>query len=258
MRVAIVRWHQSEVCENLIIESIEDVFAYQEHLAKNTSDTFSKVVKARIPNTCWDHYGHEGEYGNSFNMAVQKCKILGGRPIMEFDKITNEKCIAILGCIQKGMKVLINKVGGWCYLHSDYHEVLGYKEYVPSSERKAVINENTQYINLENDPTLEKRSIEYLSSVDENYSYVLRLIEYSDEELAIVFKQFIAFGGHTVYVYTTGSNVNQMWDYSRAIIKSGLKNIVFEFNAGMNGQIAEVINFLKDSSITVGLVGETL
>lgn len=256
MKIAKVNW-DGEIGDNLLIETIQDVFDYQEHLANNTSLTFSKVVAARIPVDRWDHYGHEGEYGNSFNMAVQKCKIFGGRPIMEFDKISNSKCVAILGQIHKGHKVLINKVGGWCPVMESIHTILEVSEYSPKSDRKVVINSGTQYINLENDPKLEKRTIQYLSSVDKNYSYVLRLCEFSKEELVKIFEEFKLAGGRTVYVYTTGSNVHQMWEYSEAIIKSGLKSVEFEFNSGYDNKHKEVVHYLQLGGVKVVLIGGT-
>ena len=254
MKLAKVEWYGEEVCENILLETVQDVLDYQDLLVTNTSETFSRMVKDRIPVARWDHYGHDGAYGNSFNMAVQKCKIFGGRPIMEFDKITNTKCISILGQIQKGQQVVINKVGGWCPVMDSVHKVLEVTDYQPHSNRKVVINPDTQYINLENDPDLEKRTIEYLSAIDQNYSYVLRLCEYSEDELVQIFKEFMSAGGHTVYVYTTGSNVNQMWEYSRAIISSGLKNVIFEFNSGTDADILEVVQYLKDNSIIVELI----
>ena len=251
MQLAKVEWYGNEICENILLSTYEDVLEYQQLLVNNTNNTFHKVVTSKIPLTRWDHYGWDYKYGNSFNLAVQKCKIFGGRPIMEFDKITNEKCVSILSCIHKGQSVVINKVGGWCPVTGSIHKILEINDYIPKSDRQAVIKDNTKYINLENDPKLEGRTIEYLSALDKNYSYILRLVEYSKEELINIFKEFITKGGEIVYVYTTGSNVGQMWEYSEAIIGSGLKTVAFEFNWGYNEQHKDVVEYLTENHITV-------
>lgn len=255
MKTAQIKWHGEVIQNNLLLDSYEDVLEYQELLAKNTSQTFDRVVTSRISINSWDHYGYEGEYGNSFNMAVQKCKILGGRPILEFDKVTNEKCVAMLKVINRGETVIVNSVGGWCYIMPDIHEIMSEPvEYVPKSQRQAVILDNTKYINLENDPQLENRTKEYLGELDQNYSYILCLNEYHNHELIEIFKEFKSKGGEIVYVYTTGTNTVQMWDYSKAIIDSGIKFVEFEFNAGEDSEHKEIVKYLIDNGVEVKLL----
>jgi hypothetical protein len=255
MKTVNIKWHGETIQTNLLLESYEDILEYQEMLAVNTSRTFDNMIKSRIPVDRWDHYGRGGEYGNSFNMAVQKCKIFGGRPILEFDKVTNEKCLAILKVIQRGEIVVVNSVGGWCNLMTEIHEMIGEPiDYVPKSQRQAVIKDNTKYINLENDPRLEKRTKEYLSELDKNYSYILCLNEYNQNELIEIFKEFRSKGGEIVYVYTTGTNIVQMWEYCAAIVTAQIKFVEFEFNAGYGAEHKEVVKFLIDSGVEVKLL----
>ena len=54
-----------------------------------------------------------------------------------------------------------------------------------------------------------------------------------------------------MYVYTTGINVDQMYDYSSAIISSGIKEVWFEFNAGWDENFQGVIDFLEGSGVSV-------
>lgn len=254
MQLATVKWHDNEICTNILLETSEDVFQYQELLANNAAMTVDHLFKSKIPVNRWDHFGHEGAYGNPFNMAVQMAKIEGGRPLFNLDRVANEICVAILKQIMKGDTVLINKVGGWCPYTPSIHEIIEVKDFVYTSNRKAVIKNNTKYINLENDHILEKRTKDYLGALDQNFSFILCLREYSERELVKIFEEFSAKGGQIVYVYTTGSDVAQMWEYSEAIIKSGLKVVEFEFNAGYTDEHKEVVEYLQQNQVSVTLI----
>lgn len=252
MKLAKIKWYGNEVCENIILSSLEDILEYQQLLTRNTVDTFSYVAKNNIPVDRWDHYGSNGDYGNSFNLTIQTCKLSGGRPVLEFDKITNSKCLNMSKIINMGRDVVVNKNGGYCDFCPTRHEILEYcGDFKSSTNKAAVIKENTKYINLENDPVLERHSKDFLNKVDSNYSYVLRLCEFSKDELISVFKDFKSKGGEVVYVYTTGSNVSQMWEYCNAVIAAGLKNIVFEFNAGEIEGHQDLFEFLVNNSINL-------
>lgn len=107
------------------------------------------------------------------------------------------------------------------------------------------IKENTQYINLENDPELEERTRQYLGERDANYSHILNLHKFSKANLVKVFTEFKANGGSIVHVYTTGTNVPQMYEYFDAAKEAGLNDFVFEFNAGTGNGIDRFINHIK-------------
>lgn len=108
-----------------------------------------------------------------------------------------------------------------------------------------VINDKTQYINLENDPHLEEHTRQYLGQRDPKFSYILNLGGYSKDALVQVFTEFKAKGGKTVYVYTTGMNVPQMYEYFDAAQKAGLHDFEFHFNAFITDRIQGFIEHIK-------------
>lgn len=252
MKLVNLLWDNTPL-ECLLLSTYEDVLEYQQLLANNTSNTFSYVLNRSIPIDRWDHYGFDGNFGNSFNMTIHKAKLFGGRPILMFDGVTNEKCVAILKAIQSGEQVVVKRNGGWCTVMEDLHKILEVSEFTGSSAKKSVINKNTTYLNLENDPELEKRTKEYLTK-DPNFSYVLCLREFTDKQLKNVFAEFLYNGGKIVYVYTTGSDTVQMWEYCKQIVESGIKQVEFEFNSGIEEEHNLIIDYLRSKNVNVEIV----
>ena len=109
-----------------------------------------------------------------------------------------------------------------------------------------MINENTKYINLENDPKLEKYSENYLKDKDVNYSYITNLSSHTNNQLKAIFKEFISKGGTTVYVYTTGMKIQQMYDYFNTAVDTGLSSFEFEFNSEITTDIKLFIDYAKE------------
>lgn len=109
-------------------------------------------------------------------------------------------------------------------------------------------------INLENDEHLESRTLEYMKSHDyiskEEFSYITECHRYDTESLTEIFLKFYGVGGEEVYVYTTGTNVNQMYDYLEAAIKAELSSLVIEFNAGIDDDIQAFIDHATACDIT--------
>ena len=165
--------------------------------------------------------------------------------------MADQKIKNMLDSVQAGETLLVNSVGGYCPFTEGYHKIIEESEYVAIRKRTYVINKNTKYINLENDPELEEHTIKYLTSIDPNYSYICELRNYNIEELVEIFKDFQDNGGDTVYVYTTGMDVPQMYDYTEAIVQSGIKKVEFEFNAGYDMEHDGIIEDLKINNINV-------
>jgi len=132
-----------------------------------------------------------------------------------------------------------NKDGEW----EDYLEIVEERKFDTFEHKvKYWIRPGTKYMNLENDWELEKDAVEWLRNNDKNYSYITELSTlHLRYQLPHLMKEFVDNGGTHIYVYTTGQNFMQMYDYSKVAIRAGIKNFVFDFNSGMDNNINEFI-----------------
>lgn len=248
MKKALVEMpHNQGQCWVIMLESLEDFYKYSKTFQLKAEEFICKIIKSSLPVDRWDHVWDESEEGSLFSAAINKCKIVGGSPLVEYSLLLDKKIKAILFSMIEGHTILINKVGGWMPL-SDDAQVIKTEEYIQEREFTHHIPDNTRYINLENDPVLEQHTKDYLSLRDENYSYILNLRRYSHEELVNVFTEFKEKGGHTVYVYTTGSDVQQMYDYSESAIAAGIRNFIFEFNSEVTDQIHHFLDYIESQA----------
>ena len=126
------------------------------------------------------------------------------------------------------------------------------RPYDPTEETTYEINENTKFINLENDADLERHTIKHLKKVDPNYSYVCNLRSFSFDELVDIFRKFKANGGEAAYLYTTGFDIDQVHEYCEALQEAGITKIDFEFNSGITDQLQEALDTIAENmSISV-------
>jgi hypothetical protein len=182
--------------------------------------------------------------------AIMTAQNRGTNPIYEAGPLVEGKIRHMCEHIEQGEKILVNSNGGFCMLTNDY-KILSEQEAEFDEPFEVAIHADTKYINFENDPNLEPNAINYLNKVDTNYSYVTRLHNISVERLEQILLDFQAEGGEVVYVYTTGINLNQMYDYGDAIIASGIKKVEFKFVSDFTQKHKEFINHLEANEVEV-------
>jgi hypothetical protein len=116
----------------------------------------------------------------------------------------------------QGRQVFQNKAGGLCPVEGslEIFEVL--EDNVQTIDDNPVyrIKEGSKVINLENDWEVEDASFKYMNERFGrfNYSYITDLKTLHDRQYKEIFNKFIKQGGEYVYVYTTGSDVEQMYE----------------------------------------------
>ena len=230
--------------EYTILSDIEDLLEYQKMAHGVFEDKVQKVMRSRVDPSRWDHLCGSGLSGAMLSGGIQRAHLRGTNPLIEMGNMLTEKELRWVELIGKGHQILVNVVGGYCIWNDSYHRLV--REGVEVKVKETVhIPSGSRYINLENDGILEERVVEYLGEKDENYSYVLNLRDKSVDELDEIFVQFVREGGEVVYVYTTGSDVNQMYEYSESAIRCGIKRFEFEFNAGMDYDIIKFLDRLR-------------
>jgi len=228
----------------LLIENFNELTEYMEFTSGRVSDQITRLLKSKVGPERWDHMITRTPEGSILAASIMYCQAHGKNPLLEMDGIIQKKYLNMIDKLVKGQKLLVNPLGGYCTMGDDV-EILSETSFETASKLTYAINKNTQYINLENDPELEERTRQYLGERDPNYSYILNLHKFSKEDLVKVFTEFKANGGSIVHVYTTGTNVPQMYEYFDAAKEAGLNDFVFEFNSGTGNGIDRFINHIR-------------
>lgn len=236
-----------------LIEDLDDVRQYANILNDDVEDTLHRIVSSKVNPDRWDHMITKDEGGTVLAASLIKAEAQGTNPLFEALPLADSKIRSILKFITDGEKVLVNNVGGYCPLDKSFHTIVCERPYKQSSPKSYVIRTETKYINLENDPLVEQHTIQYLDLVDPNYSYVTNLWKFNKDQLVDIFTKFKDNGGTTVYVYTTGLDVPQMYEYSEAIIEAGIPNVEFDFNDQVTDDHQNVVDHLVDHRINVSV-----
>lgn len=228
----------------LLLENFNELTEYMEFTSGRVMAQITRLLKSKVGPERWDHMITRTPEGGILAAAIMYCQTHGKIPLLEMDGIIQKKYLNMVDKISKGQKLLVNPLGGYCTMGDDV-VILSETTFETAFQLTYTINKNTQYINLENDPELEERTRQYLGERDPNYSHILNLHKFSKDDLIKVFTEFKENGGSIVHVYTTGTNVPQMYEYFEAAKDAGLNDFVFEFNAGTENGISEFIQHIK-------------
>lgn len=238
----------------ILLEDVDDVLEYAVDLADSTETAATRMIKSNLPPERFDHLASNDKIGGQIAAAAQLTFIRGGSAIAELGIMAHDKIQRFMNYVLKGEQIMLNKNGGFCFL-TENTKILREAPYAFTKESTHTIRENTTYINLENDADLEQHTIDHLSKIDPNYSYITSLRNYEVSDLIDVFKEFKTNGGSVAYLYTTGFDLQQIHDYCSALRTAGIKKIEFEFNAGISEDLQETLDDIS-KQMTVTLLGE--
>lgn len=228
----------------LLLETFNELTEYMEFTSGRVVQQITRLLKSKVSPERWDHMITRTPEGSILAATLIYCQAEGKSPLLEMDGLIQQKFLNMADNISKGRKLLVNPLGGYCFMTDDVN-ILSEDSFETAFQLTYSIKANTQYINLENDPELEERTRQYLGERDPNYSHILNLHKFSKDDLVKVFTEFKENGGSIVHVYTTGTNVPQMYEYFEAAQDAGLNDFVFEFNAGTENGISEFIQHIK-------------
>lgn len=252
MKNVIVSCQYFENAPFLLLENESDVFSYMEKQKELSQQDITAFIKSKS-----DIDDSVLEMAKNSESSISKtsaelARVNGQNPIYLIASQLSKKTCTMLKLLECSNGILVNSAGGYQYFKENFHTIVSESSFVDNSKEEYItINQNTQYINLENDPFLEKHTVDFLSKKDKNFSYVRNLRSFSIEELTTIFNDFIKAGGHTVYVYTTATDIQQMFDYSKAIINAGLKNVVFEFSSNPPNEVKNITSYLESNNVNV-------
>lgn len=223
--------------EGWLISDFDDLFDYKQMTDVSFATGFTSLIKSKVPVSRLDHLTYKNEFGNLLQHALSKCAVSGGSPLFALGEVYDEKLRNMGNHILNGNKLSVNDVGGYCFVDCDYEIIDCYKKKIHS-----IINEGSSWINLENDPVLEKYTTEHLGNIDKNFSYVTETHSITKDELIDILIEFRNKGGRGIWQYTTAMNIDQLYMFIDSGIEVGLKNFVINFNSGSNDEIQRLID----------------
>ena len=247
-----------------ILVTYKDVHNY--FMMQNTliERFISKFISSRLHYTCISEIPMDSP---DFDLSyIKTCVRWAGiknpsNPLMGLNQSVYDLQESITNMVVE-CDLLINKSGGYKPIHQ-YDDLENVRNFV-FCEHDVLIRENTKYINIENDSELENEAIGFLESVDDNYSYVLNLRSYGKETLTNIFREFYGHNGKYIYVYTTGSDIEQMQFYIKCAIEAhrdydkfgfiAMPIFIFEFSGIVSDELSDFMYDLEigfDIKVTI-------
>jgi len=233
-------------------ECAEELSEHLDITFDTTTRELIKLIKSKESVDTWDHYQPSANAG-ALRLAIGMSKVDGVNPIYSVDKYQCNISQNKLNTFLEYGNILINRVGGYTHYDPDHMVILSKKEMEPSDQLKNfyLIPIGTKWLNLENDPELEKYTHNTLSTIDTNFSYVVNLRSFNKERLEEVFTEFVSKGGQGLWIYTTGSDLEQLQDYVILANNLGVKEYDFTFNAGISEELHNTLLSFKNIGLGI-------
>lgn len=244
--------------DGVLIETLEDIKLLEQEYNRAEERVIKKFVTSGEPSRRYDHVisGLRPTEQPLAILAVAYGTMHEKNPIYMLPSAKAAALKTATSTLLRQGAVFMNEKGSFTPIMSENRETGEPENYLEIIEERDFdnfehkvrhrIQDGTKYLNLENDWELERAAIKWLEQKDRKFSYITELstlhLEY---ELPRMFEQFVEKGGTHIYVYTTGQNYAQMYDYSKVAIRAGIKDFVFDFNAGMDMNINEFVDWLK-------------
>jgi hypothetical protein len=240
---------QNAEATGLLLEA-SDLKVLSAKLKESELGVMKKFIKSGESVGRLDHivYGFQPIEKAIALLACTKANVLGTNPIYMLGDCSEAFLNTALTMIARQGSVFMNSSGGLCPVDGTL-EILEVLEETNDFEKqvKFWMGKNSKVINLENDFEIERASREYMRNrFGENYAYIVDMKALPEREFIKIFTNFVEEGGKYVYVYTTGIDVEQMYEYSKYALQSGLRDFIFDFNCGIDKNIQKFIDWLSE------------
>lgn len=244
--------HTNDIDEGILFESLDDIKYLRPALKKAEAGVLTKFVKSgespdRLNHIVW---GFKPLEKCIANLSILHGSCYDVNTIYTLGNSSEVYIRTLSSQLEKGTQVFQNSNGGLCPVKGSLEivEILENELTELEEEASYKIGENSKVINLENDWCLEDNAINFMEKrfgAYKTFSYIKDLKATRKHQYQNIFKQFKQQGGEYVYVYTTGIDVEQMYEYSMYALDAGLNNFIFDFNKGLDKEINKFIDWLS-------------
>lgn len=241
----------SVIAEYILIENEEDLAEYEQLLDNAAGQQIAKCLHSPLFPDKVDHMLGAHDMGTQL-LAVAHIEASAhqvshpephilNNPLFRIQNAATRKIAILRKILSNGNKPLIGSAGGFMWYMPDRMEILSTYDKKPQGAPVPFLRVGHKTIVLENDWELPRESVRYLDKLRGwgNYSVIRGLRDYNHTQLVALLKQFKDNGGEEVFVYTTGLDVSQMFDYTHAILEAGLNKLVLYFTGGSDEKHVE-------------------
>jgi hypothetical protein len=210
------------------------------------SIAIANMIRNVIPVDRWDHENFD-IMAAIVQMSFIKMRLGTEIPLLAFKAGCREFAVNMFEAwdkLEDDEVLLINHNGG--YRPGKRDLICDGKEFTVKPLEHLTIVEGSKLLVIENDPVIDKWTVENLHA---SYSYIVNLGRLSKPQTVDLMKQFRnSTGGTTLFVYTTGINDNQMIEYTNAAIEARFKRIIWVPSISNCGGTFNVVRLICDDS----------
>jgi len=249
--------YNSKGYEVILLDSVGDVLTYLQMAEEAATDVFTTLIEGDLDIERWTHYT---ERTNKYIRGTAQSSIVLGslketNPIYEIAGLLASKTQNMLKFIEDGKVVIVNRNGGYSYITSDYHTILNSEEINAGSLAKSKISlkKDSKLLVLENSPELPEAVEAKAIEMDPNFSSVCGLSKMSKEGIIDMLKSFTDGGGDSIYVQTTGYDIEQIKQVAGIVnfFVRNIKEVTVEVTGGPTPELEVIANTLRDKGVSI-------
>ena len=104
-----------------LLETCEDVIEHHSRVCDSVEEWFRMVITSKVSPDRWDHMCWGGSLGDvAAGVAIGHTKMKGGNLWLNIDSLLRQKMMTMIGYILKGETIIMNSVGGYCFLDNSF------------------------------------------------------------------------------------------------------------------------------------------
>ncbi len=257
MKIATVRYKLlgDTIGKSYLIETTEDLAAYQKEEVRRTTSAFNIGLKSNIPLEKFDHIiPSDGPLRGVMLLAWHRANATQNNPLYELFPAMEDKILGMARCLGDGRILLVNPVGGYCSLDDDMHEIVSIEDgFIPTSQ-KTSIKEGSTWLALENDTKLCPEAEQFLFDRDPQPSMICDLRGLDPSRISKGIKAFADGGGIGVVAWTTGLDKEQLFGIADMIVSAGIRRVALHVSENDEDLLLELKRYAKRNRVALELV----
>lgn len=257
MKIATVRYKLlgDTIGKSYLIETPEDLVAYQKEEVRRTTSAFNIGLKSNIPLEKFDHIiPYDGPLRGVMVLAWHRARAAQSNPLYELFPAMEDKILGMGRCLNDGRTLLVNPVGGYCPLNDSMHEIVSIEDgFIPTAQ-KTRIREGSTWLALENDTKLCPEAEQFLFDRDPEPSMICDLRGLDPSSISKGIKAFADGGGIGVVAWTTGLDKRQLFGIADMIVSAGIRRVALHISEHDEELLLELKRYAKKNCIALELI----
>lgn len=232
----------------------KDIFWEQSFNIFNNMNKWEEATRSRI-------ISHSNHSNVIVSMSAVQSAIFKYKIPVSANVVNDFYNKGMIDFFSKKNNIFVNRSGGYCYIEAfnieDDFDLVGnfsLDDFFNQDNYSFnyITNENKILI-FENDPTLDPFTVNYFK--DETIPYLCNLRDLmATDKFDTLCSKFVKYYSKRAFIYTTGSDYDQMLDYTLRAVKAGFNDfqwIFNDFDLDKEIEFREFLNEIKDIKYTI-------